>query len=106
MNKLKSKLNPLPKSMRERKRYLLFKLKNSISRKELTNKLYNAFLNEFDSIGFAKADPRIIFSENGFGLLRVNFAFVDKAKKLLKKNGFELISVHGTIKSSKKKLIN
>ncbi len=106
MNKIKSKLKPLPKSLRERKRYILFKTSFVGSKKELFNLIQLSFLNEFDSIGLAKADLRLIFFKNDFGLLRVNFAWVEKTKKFLSNvlKDYKFVSLHGTIKSSKKKI--
>ncbi|MBN2126799.1 MAG: hypothetical protein JW703_00225, partial [Candidatus Diapherotrites archaeon] len=102
-------LNPLPKSMRERKRYVLFKSDFTGSKKDFFDAVQFSFLNEFNSIGLAKADLRLIFLEKGFGLLRVNFAWIENAKKMLselkikgKKAKNEFISLHGTIKSAKK----
>jgi RNase P/RNase MRP subunit POP5 len=102
--KIKSSLKPLPKSMRERKRYILFKTSFIKSKKDLFDLIQFRFLNEFDSIGLAKSDLRLIFLNKEFGLLRVNFAWIDKTKKLLSELniGYEFISLHGTIKSAKK----
>lgn len=85
---------PLPKSKRERKRYLLFEINSGaeLDGSELWNALKNAFLSKYGQSGFAEINPRIVkFNpRKGLGIIKCRrgseqrvrkaFAFLKKVK--------------------------
>lgn len=73
MPKAKRSLNPLPKALRERKRYVLFeiKTKHKLEEMELKNALENLFLSLFGSIGSAEINARLVkfYPEKRIGII-------------------------------------
>ncbi len=116
MNKLnneKKKLNPIPLSLRDKKRYISFKLESDkkFSEKEAKKVIWDKFLQLYGEVGCAESKYWIMSfdSDKGIGILRSDLKSVEKAKaglllltKIDKNSVIPLIlGISGTIKSLK-----
>ncbi|MEM0359967.1 MAG: Rpp14/Pop5 family protein [Candidatus Diapherotrites archaeon] len=84
MAKTKTSLNPLPKTLRERNRYLLFEVLpvQGFNGKDFAIALEEVFLSLYGSIGTAEINPKIVkfWPEKGKGVLCCRRGFETKAR--------------------------
>ncbi|MFH1234996.1 MAG: Rpp14/Pop5 family protein [Candidatus Diapherotrites archaeon] len=84
MAKSKQSLNPLPKTLRERKRYLLFEVApvQGFDGMDFSKALDAVFLSLYGSIGSAEINPKIVKFRpaTGKGILCCQRGFESKAK--------------------------
>ncbi len=115
MKQGKKNLKPLPKTMREKKRYILFRMDSEIplNAKSVFFSIWEYFLEKFGVFWVAKSRFALIdFDEkNGLGIVKCSHRFLAETKKAIsevKKAGkvsvkAEVILVSGTIKKIKGK---
>ena len=113
MNRQKKKLNPIPLSLRDKKRYISFKLdsEKTLPEKEAKSAVWDKLLQLYGEIGCAEAKFWIMSFDpkKGEGILRSGLESVERAKAgllLLDKVGKTpvipvILGVSGTIKSLK-----
>lgn len=111
----KKKVKAMPSSLREKKRYIVFKVNEVIERKSLEFLLNKQLLSFTGIKGFAEMNPKLIdFNErNGKGILRANLSRLNDAissllmLKTIEGKAFQvqILSVSGTLRKPKKALI-
>lgn len=81
---VKKSLNPVPSSLRGKKRYVLFRLSSSknLSMKEVENALWNLFFELFGEVGTARQKLWLIGfnSKKGLGILRCSLDHTEEVK--------------------------
>jgi len=109
--RLKKVLNPIPPTLREKKRYILFKLicDEPLEESDVNFAINDAFLSLFGSFGSAKINPKLIewHSQGNTGILKCERSSKDQAIAALqflreikdKAVVPNIISVSGTLKS-------
>ena len=98
---MKRKLNPLPLSLRERKRYLLFSMTNP----ENIEKKINYYIQEFfGTYGLAQFEFRVDKTIGKYVIIKTSRDMYEKviaALELNKELGLKLEKVSGTVKTIK-----
>ncbi len=92
-------MKPLLPSLREKKRYIVFKTSQNITNKEVTNKI-KEFIGE---LGLAESGTMIIKNKNNKLILKTNPKYTDKIKialALSKKPVLNPILTTGSIKKT------
>jgi len=112
----KQSLNPIPKTLREKKRYILFRVisDSSFDVNPVARAINNTFLTLFGSFGVAKINPKLVYwdRKTGTGILKCERASKDKAISALQfvkaidstTVAISTLSVSGTIKTLRDKL--
>jgi len=109
-------MKPLLPSLREKKRYVVFKIiGNKINKKALKKEIYNNLLNFLGELGVSRANIKIIDNclEENKGIIKVNVKYLNDLKMALglikkldnKKVIVDVIGVSGIIKKAKQKFM-
>lgn len=102
---MKRKLNPLPLSLRERKRYLLFSFKKTENAEKEINYYLQAFFGIYGMAQMELKVERVIIKEDkAYAIIRTSRDMYEKviaALELNKDLDFKLEKVSGTIKTIK-----
>ena len=112
----KHSLNPIPKAMREKKRYILFSVASDVSFDEasVVRAINNIILSIFGSFGASKINSKLLEwnRERGIGILKCERSSKNKAIVALQfireingaKASINVIAVSGTIKALRDRL--
>lgn len=80
----KRSLNPIPSSMRGKKRYVLFELRSrgSLTKNLVESAIYSTFLREYGSIGVGRQKLRLVLfnPESGKGIVRCSLECLTEVK--------------------------
>ena len=103
-------MKPFPPTLRERRRYIHFKVIGSQSKKEVEYALNNAILSLFGEDGYARSNFSIVEYDKGRGICRCTHEWLDNIlvalaflKEIEKKPAkIEVLSVSGTLKTIRK----
>jgi RNase P/RNase MRP subunit POP5 len=103
---MKAKLNPIPKTKRENKRYLLLEVLENKQNENMQKVIFGEIINLFGTNGFAEISPRILKSEKKNKIiLKIKRDSVDNMKAIINCiNIFSNIKINilktsGTLKS-------
>jgi ribonuclease P/MRP protein subunit POP5 len=114
----KKSLNPIPATMREKKRYILFQIIGdaSFDESDVLHAINDAVLSLFGSFGFAHISPKLMEwdKKSATGILKCERSSKDKAiaalqfiKSIKGKNAVvNVISISGTIKILREKKLH
>ena len=109
-------MKPLLPSLREKKRYVVFKIiGKNIDRKKAEKEIYENLLKFLGEFGVAKANIKIIRNtwKNNMGIIKVNVKHLNETKTSLglikkidnKKVIVDVVGVSGILKKAKQKFL-
>ena len=104
-------MKPFPPTLREKRRYIEFRVRGPQGEKDATQAINNVFLSLFGENGYADANLSVIEYSRGKGILRCSHDWLDNtlvALAFVAKIGaenarIEVLGVSGTLKTLRKK---